>query len=225
MDKAKLLGYLTKTPSLARTAVRARNMLGRNHFSIQRGNTIRTGLATITGTTIIIRGTGNTIRIGDDARLKHCSVRVFGSYNTIDIGDHVLMNEAELWVEDARNSITIGRRTVVSARTQLSAIEGTSITVGEDCLLSSDIRIVTGDSHSIVDSSGERTNTSQSITIENHVWIGARVLCLKGTHISKDSVVGAGSLLTSRFVLPNVVIAGSPARVLKTDMNWLSERI
>ena len=83
----------------------------------------------------------------------------------------------------------------------------------------------TGDSHSIVDLEGKRLNTSESIRIGDHVWVGINVTCLKGVHIANNSVVGAGSLLNGSFSEENVVLAGNPARVVKTGVDWLRERI
>ena len=53
------------------------------------------------------------------------------------------------------------------------------------------------------------------ITIENDVWIGRRVLIMKGVHLGAGTVVAAGSIVTKSF--PRLsVIAGNPAKLIKT---------
>lgn len=53
------------------------------------------------------------------------------------------------------------------------------------------------------------------ITIEDNVWIGSGAMVLPGVTIGADSVVAAGSVVT-HDVPPRVVVAGHPARVVKS---------
>lgn len=55
---------------------------------------------------------------------------------------------------------------------------------------------------------------SEKVVIGDDVWIGARVIILKGVHIGKGAVIGAGSVVT-KDVLDNEVVAGNPARLIK----------
>lgn len=52
------------------------------------------------------------------------------------------------------------------------------------------------------------------VNIEDDVWIGASVLILKGVHIGKGAIVGAGSVVTND-VPEYCVVAGNPALVVK----------
>lgn len=53
--------------------------------------------------------------------------------------------------------------------------------------------------------------------IGRHCFIGARSLILPGVTIGDDCVVGAGSVVT-RDVPPRSVVAGNPARIIKSDI-------
>lgn len=52
------------------------------------------------------------------------------------------------------------------------------------------------------------------IVIEDNGWVGGGAILLPGVRISRNAVVGAGAVVT-RNVLPNTVVAGNPARVIK----------
>jgi acetyltransferase-like isoleucine patch superfamily enzyme len=54
---------------------------------------------------------------------------------------------------------------------------------------------------------------SEAVIIDDDVFIGARVIVLKGVHIGKGAVVGAGSVVT-KDVPSNVIVAGNPAKLV-----------
>ena len=53
------------------------------------------------------------------------------------------------------------------------------------------------------------------VIIEDDVLIGANSVILEGVKVGKGAVVAAGSVVT-KDVPPGVVVAGSPARIIKT---------
>ncbi|MGX2039522.1 acyltransferase [Methylocaldum sp. MU1018] len=53
--------------------------------------------------------------------------------------------------------------------------------------------------------------------IGRRCFVGARSIILPGITIGDESIVGAGSVVT-RDVPPRTVVAGNPARVIKTDI-------
>jgi acetyltransferase-like isoleucine patch superfamily enzyme len=53
------------------------------------------------------------------------------------------------------------------------------------------------------------------IVIEDDVWIGAGVVILPGVRVGRRAVIGAGAVVTSD-VAPSTVVAGTPARLLRT---------
>jgi len=54
----------------------------------------------------------------------------------------------------------------------------------------------------------------EPIVIEDDVWIGARVIILKGVTIGKGSIIGAGSVVT-KDVEPYSIVGGNPAKLIR----------
>lgn len=52
------------------------------------------------------------------------------------------------------------------------------------------------------------------VTIEDNVWLGSGVIINPGVTIGRNSVVGAGSVVT-KDIPPNVIAVGNPCRVLR----------
>ncbi len=169
-------------------------------------------------------GKNNTVEIKSGAFLKNCTLNISGNNNHIVFGEKTYANMADLCTEDDNNCITIGDKTSLCGKIHLAAIEGTAIRIGINCLFSSEIVFRTGDSHSVLDMSGNRINPSKDIQIGDHVWIGHRVLIGKGVQIGSDNIIGTGAVVTKSISDNNSVIAGVPAKVVKENIDWCAER-
>jgi acetyltransferase-like isoleucine patch superfamily enzyme len=55
--------------------------------------------------------------------------------------------------------------------------------------------------------------TAQGIEIEDNVWLGSGVTILDGVRIGRNSIIGAGSVVT-RSIPDGVTVAGVPARAI-----------
>lgn len=58
------------------------------------------------------------------------------------------------------------------------------------------------------------------IIIEDNCWIGSNVRICKGVRIGKNSIVAACSVVT-KDVPANCIVAGNPAKIVKTDIDKL----
>lgn len=63
-------------------------------------------------------------------------------------------------------------------------------------------------------SNDPRSEKPSPILIEENVWLGEGVKVLKGVTIGKNSVIGAGSIVTKN-IPENVIAAGNPCRIIK----------
>lgn len=225
MEKNKIINMVSSHRKLFYFCSKMYNTLSLKNKLHAKGSKVSIGISIIKGLKIISHGRGNEIVIGDFVRIKNSTIILHGDNNKIIIKDYSSLNQVELYTEDSNNEISIGSHTNFCGKAHLASIEGTKILIGDNCLFSSDLHFRTGDSHSIVNMQGKRINESKDIVIEDHVWFGTKVTCLKGVHVSKDSIVAATTTLCKDYPLPNVIIAGVPGKIVKTDVNWSSERL
>ena len=97
-----------------------------------------------------------------------------------------------------------------------------SISIGHHVVISERVVLRDSDNHTIKDleaiSSDESAGTAP-IVIGDHVWIGMNVIVLKGVTIGEGAVVAAGSVV-NKDVQPHCLVAGVPAKVIKTNVSW-----
>jgi len=192
-----------------------------------KNNNLKFGEAYFTNCKFDISGDYNEVVIMDSASFTNVKFYIRGNNNRIVIANNVRFNRGgELWIEDENCEITIGLNSTFE-EVHIAVTEPHSkVTIGEDCMFANDIDIRTGDSHSIIDvQTNSRINYAQNIAIDNHVWVAAHVSILKGVTLSSNSVVATRSVVTKKFDNGNILIGGSPAKVLKENITWDRKRI
>lgn len=60
-----------------------------------------------------------------------------------------------------------------------------------------------------------RVGIDKPIIIEDNVWLGYGVKVLKGVHIGKNTIIGAGSIVV-KDIPANVIAAGNPCKIIKS---------
>ena len=173
-----------------------------------------------------IRGDRNRITVGDGCVLNNLRFHIRGSDHCIEIGEQCRVSRGgSFWIEDDHCCLTIGAGTTM-VDVHIAVTEpGSRVSIGEGCMFANDIEIRCGDSHSILDNaSGERINFAEDIEIGQHVWVASHAILLKGVKLGEDSVVAAGSIVT-RSCEPHTLLAGNPAKVIKSGISWQRERI
>lgn len=107
------------------------------------------------------------------------------------------------------------------ANQNFSCFSNTHIKFGNNVLIGWNVNIRDSDGHRILDISHNRIlNLNKSVEIGNNVWIASHVDILKGSYINDNSIIGFRSLVTRKFIEKNVIIAGVPANIIKTDIKW-----
>lgn len=175
---------------------------------------------------VVDDGISNVVSIPENSSLKNCNIYFHGSACRLELGENTHITNVSFWFEDMGGTISIGSNVSMETGCQFASVEGTSITIGDDCMFSHDVDVRSTDSHSITNEQGVRINPSEDIQIGNHVWIGVRSTILKGSVIPDNCIVGACSLVSSNTkCVKNSVCVGVPAKIVKTNINWLRERI
>ena len=97
-----------------------------------------------------------------------------------------------------------------------------SISIGHHVVISEGVVLRDSDNHSIQDMeaiSSDESAVIAPIVIGDHVWIGMNVIVLKGVTIGEGAIVAAGSVV-NKDIPPHCLVAGVPAKVVKTDVTW-----
>lgn len=122
--------------------------------------------------------------------------------------------------EYGRN-IFVGDRVIINMN--CTFVDNHRIDIGNDVLIASNVQIYTATHSTRV---GERMAGPQDgggvacytlarpVRIEDGAWIGGGAILLPGVTIGRNSVVGAGSVVT-RSIPANCVAVGNPCRVIR----------
>lgn len=81
---------------------------------------------------------------------------------------------------------------------------------GEHITIGPDVKLIT----SWHESSNFNIVKAKPIHIEDNVWITMNVIILPGVTVGKNSIIGAGSVVT-KSIPPNSLVGGNPAKVIK----------
>ncbi len=153
-----------------------------------------------------------------------------------DVGHYDRKRSRGIWQVSGTVSFggkaSIGHGSKISVRGNLCFGDGFNMTAestivcakeirfGRDCLLAWDILVMDTDEHPLYNNENVRINPDKTILVGDHVWIGCKCVLLKGAEVPDNTVVAAGTLLTSSFSGEHQVIGGNPPTVLKHDIRW-----
>lgn len=166
------------------------------------------------------RGNHNIIEIGENCRLTNASISILGDNNHLILDDIAKFDGPIKIALHGNASLRIGTNSGI--RGVDFYIKDGTVSIGKNCMFSYGITIRNNDSHKVLDKDGNVTNTPGNITINDHVWICQNVSIIKGVEIGKDSIIGFGAVVT-KGCPPNSILAGNPAKVVKTNINWLNK--
>lgn len=170
-------------------------------------------------------GKNNCVYIGEGSLIHKMELYVRGKDNTVEIGKSCIIgHNCSIRIEGNGCNVSIGDGTTMTRDIHICVQEdGMSITVGKDCMFSNNIIVRTSDSHPIY-KDGQRINPPAPIVIGNHVWIAPETTILKGVTVGDNCILASKSLLT-KSVAESCLVAGLPAKVVKTGVNWTRESL
>ena len=107
----------------------------------------------------------------------------------------------------------------VYANFNLTLVDDTHIYIGDNVMFGPNVTLCTAGHPIEPELRRQVYQYNFPIHIEENVWIGAGVIVLPGVTIGKNSVIGAGSVVT-RDIPENVVAMGTPCRVARPISEW-----
>ena len=197
----------------------------KKEFPYEPGNNVINNMGTLINVSYDIKGDNNLIELMQGCSLTNVKIFIRGNNHKLMIGENCKYSGGVIWFEDHHGQILIGQNTTIQSAHLAITEPYKTISIGEDCMFSNGIEFRTGDSHSIVDNeTNKRINMAQNIEIGDHVWIGAHSTILKGVKIDSNTIIGTHSIVTSS-IQNNSIASGVPAKVIRSNVNWLRERI
>lgn len=177
----------------------------------------------IDGLSIICNGNDNVIKIHKDTKFYTSLIHIGNDKTNVEIG------KSSCLCINVRCCFGEGQMFKIGAGTQIGQAtfyldEQSGCCIGKDCMFSNGITVWGADGHGILELRGGYVNQAEKpVIIGDHVWVGFQATILKESKISDNSILGACSVLAKKFEEQNVAIAGNPAKIVKTGINWTHE--
>ena len=132
-------------------------------------------------------------------------------YRLFSLGDYSVI-ESFACINNAVGDVVIGDHTRIGLHNTIIG----PVEIGNNVNLAQGITVTAlnhnfSDTNKRIDEQGVSTNP---VTIEDDVWVGANAVILPGVTIGEHCVVAAGAVVT-KDVPPHSLVAGVPAKVIK----------
>lgn len=149
------------------------------------------------------------VRNGGTGSIRLGNRNVFGSPTSVRLGNGEILIQAR----GSNARVQIGDENLFS--NNVSIVAGEQITLGDRCQIGDLATVFDCDFHELNPATRCRSaGPTRPVRIGSNVWLGSRVMVLKGVHIGDNAVIAAASVVT-RDVPANCVAAGVPARVIR----------
>lgn len=158
---------------------------------------------------------GKNVRFNVPVRGDGAGTLIIGNRNMLGYRPAFRLGTGEILLQarhpDAK--ITIGEGNAFSNNISIMANE--QITIGNRCQIGDMVAIYDCDFHEINPATRNRSaGLTKPVSIGNNVWLGSRIVVLKGVSIGDNSVIAAASVVT-KSIPANCIAAGNPARVIR----------
>jgi acetyltransferase-like isoleucine patch superfamily enzyme len=164
-----------------------------------------------------------SLAVGDASTLRYDRIsRTRGC--TLAVGQDCIVN-ARISFDREGATVIVGDRCYIGTSHLVCAER---IILGDDVVISWGVTIVDHNSHAIAweerrtdvldwargTKNWANVKTAQ-VTLGDRTWVGFNAIILKGVTIGEGAIVAAGAVVT-KDVPPNSIVAGNPARVIRT---------
>lgn len=152
---------------------------------------------------------------GKRAIIRRNTVMNVSPINLFQLGNRSIIEEYTV-VDNGVGNVLIGDDTLVGLRNTIIG----PVRIGNHVILAQNV-VLSGLNHRYSNGSKPihlQGVTTKEIIIEDDVWIAANSIITAGVHVGKHSIVAGGSVIT-KDVPPYSMVAGNPAKVIKTLPN------
>ena len=175
------------------------------------------------------RGNGNSLIYEKPFYGRKSTVKIYGNNNKIVFKEKCYLHNCHITIGfpdcPANNCyIEIGEHTSFNGGTIQLGEDNSKVIIGSDCMFSFGIELNCTDSHSVLDENENLLNRGRFIEIGSNVWVCKNAVILKNTKVPDNSIVSQNSIVTKQFEEKGTVIAGNPARQVKSGIHWKSDR-
>lgn len=174
------------------------------------------------GLKINIKGNNNIIKIHRSFQSNQSTINMFCDESQILIGENCRFGTTTVnCTFKDKMKLTIGAN--VSINNLLVIMQNQAhISIGNGCMFATHTAIWATDGHAITDfNTGKIINeTAPNVVIGDNCWIGEWAILTKNAKLPTGTVVGLRAVVTKQFKEQNTIIAGNPAKVVKTNVKW-----
>lgn len=140
------------------------------------------------------------------------NVKMYNHGKKIKIGNYFYARSNVSINTEDKGKITIGDNVFINRNSIISCRD--CIQIKDGCIIGPNVCIYDHD-HTFGKNGVEEGYKSEEVVIEENCWIGAGAIILKGTHIGKNSVIAAGTVLKGTYQ-ENSMIYNTRETVVKT---------
>ncbi len=158
--------------------------------------------------------------IGAHLPVAHCLIKPLGRFSKCVrqlCGKMILTrcgDNVNIYPKSSFSSkVELGNNSDIGLRCRLNG----KVIIGNDVIMGPDVLVYTQNhntSRSDIPIKYQGVTEEKSVTIGDGCWICSRVIILPGVHIGKNSVIGAGSVVT-KDIPDYAIAAGNPAKVVR----------
>jgi acetyltransferase-like isoleucine patch superfamily enzyme len=152
----------------------------------------------------------------------HCEINglsqkglVFG--DKVTIGSYAIIRPTNLYGGEAGVGLKVGNNSSIGPYAYIGC--SGYIEIGDNVMMSPRVSIYS-ENHNFSETTFpmiEQGVTRSFVKIEDDCWLAANSVILAGVTVGKGSVVAAGSIVT-KDVPPYSIVAGNPAKIIKSRM-------
>lgn len=148
----------------------------------------------------------NSLDFSDDFNRFKLKKSIFGY-----VGDSTEIT-APFYSSGSSKNIFIGDNSFVNSN--VTFVDDGKIFIGNKCFIGPNVELYTINHPLSCEERSKEYTIAKDIMINDNVWIGGGSIILPGVEIGKNSVIGAGSVVT-HDIPSNVVAYGNPCRVIR----------